>query len=229
MKNIFKFMAIALVSFSMIACGDKDNTEDNNGGNGGGSDTPTATYKITWGDAVQTLGYTDAYKYSASAQSYVYILDAAQGIENEQYQLPRFRFGFDLDTDPQYGCTLTAQWGYGESMVPGNYYFPTDVFENGAYADDYAYDQMVGDWQLNWYDDGADFHLTNAQFDATTRTLSGSITVQMYSYEDVYDYYVTNEIEEPTEADFLAALTASTKKNLKVELTNFVFAAASSK
>ncbi|MBR1549346.1 MAG: hypothetical protein IJ634_01765 [Bacteroidales bacterium] len=43
MKNIFKFMGIALMACSLtVACGDKDNENDNEGGEGGGNTTTTS-------------------------------------------------------------------------------------------------------------------------------------------------------------------------------------------
>ena len=180
MKNIFKFMGIALMASAMIMTSckkdeDKTNTPDN-------PQPGQASCTITWGGAAANTGVIDGYMFSS--QSTVYILNAAAGLENDNYTFPLDRFGFDLDTDPEFGCALTAKYAYGEQRINGNQLWPTDVIEEVYYESNYDRTLgIIGDWWLDTYTTEPDLSMTNAQFDATTRTLSASITVPMFSYE----------------------------------------------
>lgn len=223
MKNIFKFMGIALMASAMIMTSckkdeDKTNTPDN-------PQPGQASCTIIWGGAAANTGVIDGYMYSS--QNTVYILNAAAGLENDNYTFPLYRFGFDLDTDPQYGCALTAKYTYGQ-QYNGNDLWPTDVIEEEYYES--QYDQtlgIIGDWWLDRYTTQQDFSMTNAQFDATTRTLSASITVSMFSYSDVAGYIAG--IDQPTDEDYNTALAQAEKKNLGLTMNNYVFDAAAQK
>ena len=212
MKNIFKFMGIALMASAMIMTSckkdeDKTNTPDNP-------------------QPGQDTGVIDGYMYSS--QSTVYILNAAAGLENDNYTFPLYRFGLDLDTDPQYGCALTAKYAYGQQQINGNKFWPTDVIEEVYYES--PNDRtlgIIGDWWLDVYTTQQDLSMTNAQFDATTRTLSASITVSMFSYADV-DGYIAG-IDQPTDEDYNTALAQAEKKNLGLTMNNYVFDAAAQK
>ena len=86
---------------------------------------------------------------------------------------------------------------------------------------------IIGDWWLDVYTTQQDLSMTNAQFDATTRTLSASITVSMFSYADV-DGYIAG-IDQPTDEDYNTALAQAEKKNLGLTMNNYVFDAAAQK
>ena len=95
MKNIFKFMGIALMASAMIMTSckkdeDKTNTPDN-------PQPGQASCTITWDGAAANTGVIDGYMYSS--QSTVYILIASAGLENDNYTFPIYRFGLDLDID----------------------------------------------------------------------------------------------------------------------------------
>lgn len=225
MKNIFKFMGIALMASAMIMTSckkdeDKTNTPDN-------PQPGQASCTITWGGAAANTGVIDGYMYSST--STVYILIASAGLENDNYTFPIYRFGLDLDTDPQYGCALTAKYAYGQQQINGNKYWPTDVIEEVYYQSEYdkTLGGIIGDWWLDVYTTQQDLSMTNAQFDATTRTLSASITVSMLSYADV-DGYIAG-IDQPTDADYNTALAQAEKKNLGLTMNNYVFDAAAQK
>lgn len=222
MKNIFKFMGIALMASAlMVSCSkdEKTDTPDN-------PQPPANGCAITWGGTTASTGVTDAYMYSST--NTVYILLAAAGLENDSYTFPLYRFGFDFDTDPQYGCALTAQYVYGQ-QYSGNDLWPTDAIIENYYQS--QYDQtlgIIGDWWLDIYTGQVeDFHLTNAQFDATTRTVSGSITVPLFLYEDVAGAVAS--IENPTNDDYIAAISQAPQKNLGLVMSNLVFDAATQK
>ena len=180
---------------------------------------------VTWDGAAQTIGIVDAYMYSS--QNTVYILNAAKGLQNDNYEFPIFRWGLDLDTDPQYGCALTGKYNYG-SNYDGNSLWPTDVIEAAYYQSQNSQNMsIVGDWQLDKWTSNADLSMPNAQFDATTRTITCSITVPMFYYADMITY--VSDIENPDNDDYLAGIANAAKKDLGLSLTNYVFDAPSSK
>ena len=220
MKNIFKFMGVALLACSMIMVSCKKDDENNEGQ---GGSTGLSGMTVKWGGENQTIGFKDAYKYSANGT--VFILEAAKGLENEEYVFPMFRFGFDLDTDPEYGCALTAQWIYNQ-QYPGNMLWPTDVFVETYYTSQYSYNQVVGDWQLDNYTEERSWAIENAQYDATNLTLSCSLTLPMYKYSDLYEY-IQNIGEGYTEDDVIDGVNNAEKKNVVLNLSNFKFDAAS--
>ena len=232
MKNIFKFMGIALLAGGlMVACNHEETEEPDTTPTDTTPVTPPApqsSVDITWGGEAQTIGIVDAYKYSSG--STVFILNAAQGLENGNYVLPIFRFGFDLDTDPQYGCTMTAQWYYGTSYINGNNLWPTDVVEAAYYSSSYSQNMgIIGDWQLDVVS-ANDFTLANAQFDATALTLTASTNLQMFYYQDLIDYISSlDDPENYTNDDLIAGINAAEKKNLGISLVNYAFEEASSK
>lgn len=227
MKNIFKLLGIALLASSMLIACNKDNEGDNNGNNNTDT-TPVnpqpqpnpdqqGTVAINWGGEAATIGIVDAYKLQAN--STVFILNAAQGLENDNYQFPMFRLGLDLDTDPQYGCALTAQYQYGGN--PGNTFFPTDVVESTYFSTQNSYNMgIVGDWWLDMYTvEQPNFQLTNAEFDATTLRLTTSFSVQMFNYVTVN----ANITENTTEQEIMALIQQAEKKQMAVTLTNYKF------
>lgn len=235
MKNIFKFMGIALMacSLTMVACSkDDENTNDstndtNTPVNPNPNPNPNpepgqGSLTINWGGEAATIGYVDAYNYGST----VYIVNAAAGMSNDEYTFPMFRLGLDLDTDPTYGCAMTAKWGYGSESVNGNTYFPTDVIENTYYTS--QNDQtlnIVGDWWLDQYTVEQDYTLANAQFDPNALTLTASTTLQMFDYA----YVAGNMTSESTNEEVQALLAAATKKNMAFNISNYEFTAATSK
>lgn len=231
MKRFFKLMSIALLSCSLltvVSCGDKDDPEDTP--NTPGTDTPDPqpdpAIVVKWGGSPATIGYSEAYNYSPG--STVFIAYACKDFVNEEYGWPLFRLGLDLDADPAYGCTLTAQWGYGSTNTAGNSLWPTDVVEEGYYqSDDDLVLGIIGDWCLDEFTDvnGHDYSLTNAQYDPNALTLTASFAFQMFSYTDV----IESITQTSTNDEVIAAINASRKKNLEVAINNLSFEAATAK
>lgn len=176
MKNIFKLMGVALMACTLLVACNKDNDENDTT-----PQEPTGPVVIKWGGEYQTIGFTDAY-YGYPATT-IHVLDAAKGVDGENYVFPLFRFGFDLDTDPQYGCTLSAHWAYGEQRINGNNLAPTEVF------DSVAINGNRGDWQIV---EDADF-VAGYQFDGNSHTFTGEITVKMFSW---LDYQAVGNFEQ---------------------------------
>lgn len=213
MKNIFKFLGIAVLACGMmVSCG-KDNPEE-------GTDTtpvnpptpPTPTnLTIKWGGTLQTIGFDEGI-YGGT----VHRLTAAKALNGDEYEFPMFVVSMDLDTDPQYGCTLTAHWNYNtqQGSVAGNTLYPTQVYEQYAMQGQYGDYQLVSD---------ADFD-PNYQFDGTVHAFSGHIVISFYQYEDFQAYCEAQGIAQPTIADVQAS---GTMKDLDLTLNNYTFQAAS--
>ena len=212
MKNIFKLLGIALMASAlMVACGDDpveptDTTPDTP------VTPPTPTnLTIKWGGALQTIGFDEGVWSNTIHQ-----LTAAKALDGDDYVFPMFVVSMDLDTDPQYGCTLTAHWRYNTSQgeVAGNSLFPTQVYE------EYAINGQYGDYQLLT---DADFD-PNYQFDGNAHAFSGHIVISLYQYENFQAYCEENGISNPTMADVEAS---GTIKDLDLTLNNYTFVAAS--
>lgn len=219
MKKLFKFMSIALLSsFVLVACGE-DETDDQNNNE---TPLPTAELTINWGGQAQTIKHTDPFHFSNT----VYYVIAAKDYTEESYEFPLFRVGLDLDSDPEAGCALTAQYAYTDDNIAGDKLFPTDVVETQYY--DSQNDRilgMVGDWQLDIYTVGdVDLAIRNAQFDPNAATLTGSLSVQMFSYTDIIPA-IEAEYETPDEEALAIsnAITAARKKYFAVTFNNLKF------
>ena len=146
----------------------------------------------------------------------VHRLTAAKALNGDEYEFPMFVVSMDLDTDPQYGCTLTAHWNYNtqQGSVAGNTLYPTQVYEQYAMQGQYGDYQLVSD---------ADFD-PNYQFDGTVHAFSGHIVISFYQYEDFQAYCEAQGIAQPTIADVQAS---GTMKDLDLTLNNYTFQAAS--
>lgn len=234
MKKLFKLFSIALLGCSLVlvSCGKDENDDQNNNNNNNNENTdpgtdpgndpdPDAALAINWGGQNQVLNHIDPYHVNST----VYYVIAAKDM-GENYENPIFRFGLDLDTDPSFGCALTATYVYGENPVSGNTLFPTDVVEDEYYASDK--DQtlgIVGDWQLDMYTIAEpDFSISNAQFDPNAGTLTASLTVQMFSYSDIIPALQAQYgSEEEQEIAINNAIVAARKKNLAVTFRGLKF------
>ena len=164
--------------------------------------------------ACQGDAYVGLEKYNEAAAAYGKA--AAKALNGDEYEFPMFVVSMDLDTDPQYGCTLTAHWNYNtqQGSVAGNTLYPTQVYEQYAMQGQYGDYQLVSD---------ADFD-PNYQFDGTAHAFSGHIVISFYQYEDFQAYCEAQGIAQPTIADVQAS---GTMKDLDLTLNNYTFQAAS--
>ena len=234
MKNIFKFMGIALMAGSlMVACNPEEN-EPTDSTPSTPTDTtpvtppaPQSTLTINWDGAAAQVGIVDAYQLQADFT--VYILNAAAGLENDNYVFPIYRLGLDLDNDPSYGCAIAALYRYtfGGGQYEGGSLFPTDVVESAYYTSSVSQNMgILGDWWLDQYTVQPDLTLANAQFDATNLTLTTSFSLQMFSFSDYNDAGLG---QDASSEEVMAALQAADKANLEVSMTNYKFDAATGK
>lgn len=164
MKNIFKFMGVALLACSMIMVSckkDDENSTDNGGGNNGGSSNG---YTLKWKGSAPTLNYAEGKEYGGLA-----LFEAAAAINGEDITFPYFGL---------YTCLTTS----------GVYYI-TDIVkdENGNYLSD-QYESSV--WESNneeftFYNFNGDYQTMSFTFDATSNTMTGSLSVIMWDYDDL--------------------------------------------
>jgi hypothetical protein len=199
MKNIFKFMAIALVSSSMLfACGDKDNENDNNGENN--NTTPTNTVKVTFGninwEAASAQIYTgnlDEYglvEYilakDANAQTYP-MVDIMVTATNGEYTTEATS-EFETE-DPNYPDGYTY-YTFGDANIYSiDYYNTTAVQVNTASGT-----AIRGEWR------GKSATLKVTAFDANALTASFNLTAVLYDYNSWYHGQVINA-EDADEKD----------------------------
>lgn len=176
MKNIFKFMGLALVAGAlMVACNpDPVEPEDTTPVNPGPTpETPTLTIK--WDNAVQTLGFVDAYQSSEDAR--LFWLEAAKGLNGNDYVFPAFvapLFNGGGGFYPTY-CYQFTNRQTGDTIL-GNTLYPTEVYNEGGMDIE---GDIYGDYQLAQYD----FNAINLTFDANTLTLDGRYSCTMYDYQ----------------------------------------------
>lgn len=231
MKNIFKMMGIALLACSMIMVSckkDDDNNESGQGGQGGGG-TDQATLTITWDGEAQTIGYTDAYP-SGSVQN-AYWLDAAKGLNGNDYVWPEFVIGFYNGQDGFYEASgyvflVPSEETPGTyDTVPGSYYFGTEVYETGGLVvdeDSVTGEQTVmGEYQV--YPLGG-YKTTPVAFtfDATKLTATGSATLALFNYESYATAIVGYRTGVLTPEEAAASIVW---KDLTVAMTNYPFSA----
>ncbi|MBQ3788722.1 MAG: hypothetical protein II849_07965 [Bacteroidales bacterium] len=183
MKNIFKFMGIALMacSLTMVSCNkDKDddtNTPDNPNPQPGG-----ASIAVTWDGAAQDIQFISATIDNESLDGApVYMIEAAKGLSNDNYVFPAFITYFINGSGDNFGHAsefrITGQDG---TQRNGNAYFPTEAYINGGIEVD---GNTYGDWQLE------NRTINSESFDATALTINANMDFVMYDFEDYNDQY----------------------------------------
>jgi len=174
MKNIFKMMGIALMACSlMVACGNKDEDEP--------IDTtpvtppaPTSSVKVVWDGVEQTLGFTDAYQSSQSEK--LFWFEGAKSLVNNEYEYPAFVVPFYNGDGGFYPACLYSFITNEGDTVSGNYYFRSEVFNEGGLE---VSGQVVGDYQLYGFNGNA---LPELTWDASAKKLSGAFSLRFYDY-----------------------------------------------
>ena len=181
MKNIFKFMGIALMacSLTMVSCNKDDddtNTPDT-------PDTPVAgSYTLKVNNENHNWGYVNAKAYESQGQWGMSAFQAAVSMSNENVEFPYFFTVFYAGRNNQTGEDLMAL---------------CDFFENAQYATELYYQTalddgnggMMGDYQLD--------NITNydfGTFDATNHTITCSYSLVMYDYMG-WQYALTAALE----------------------------------
>lgn len=195
MKNIFKFMGIAVLACGlMVAC----NKPENNGPSDSTPDTPTppaptSSVKVVWDGAEQNLGWTDAY--SSTQYEWLYWFEAAQSMNGEEAQFPYFVV--PLVYDASAGLVNAAFFNFtttsGET-VAGNDAFPLEVYDSIAIYQEYQGEQYpMGDYQL--YPNTLQA-TSESTFDPTELKLTYGFTATMYNaYWAQESVLVTKDLE----------------------------------
>lgn len=181
MKNIFKFMGIALMacSLTMVSCNKDDddtNTPDT-------PDTPAAgSYTLKVNNENHNWGYVDAKAYESQGQWAMSAFQAAVSMSNENVEFPYFFTVFYAGQNNQTGENLMAL---------------CDFFENAQYATELYYQTalddgnggMMGDYQL---DDITNYDF--GTFDATNHTITCNYSLVFYNYME-WQYALTAALE----------------------------------
>ena len=181
MKNIFKFMGVALVACSLMVACVKEEEENND--TTPVNPTPTSSVTVIWDGVQQDLGFKDAYR--SSEYESLFWFEAAKGMDGQNLVFPAFYLPFWLgqsgDFYPAFLYTFSDRAG---NEFSGNELFPTEVYNEGGLEvtfDDETY--VIGDYQYYTHNYSA---LPEVVFDATTMNLSINVPVTMYDYAE-YD------------------------------------------
>ena len=228
MKNIFKFMGIALMACSlvMVSCKKDDSSDDNNGGgNTPGGDTTTGSIAVSWDGAAQTIQYTNASTDTEALQSGtpVYMIEAAKGLANDDYVFPAFITYFINGSQFGHATEYNITDQNGEHN--GNYFFPTEAYIDGGIEMELQSGETIvfGDYQLK------NCTVQSESFDATKMAITASLNCNMYDYQyysDEYDaIYAAYVAEEMTLEEAQAAIAALQQnlptKAMVMTITNF--------
>ena len=227
MKNIFKIAAIALMACPLFltAC-TPENTdpEDTTPVTPDPQPQVQASIDLTWDGDAQTLGFKDAYMSTSnpSTENNLYYLDVAKGLNGENYELPEFVFAFwkngnTLQLTADFNFNVTDPETNETVQRNGNDLFATEVFEQvsvGGY----------GDYQLYG-------HIANpvyGAFDATELTYNCTLNLKFYNLVDfatAYQALGLAEDQEPTQAQLQEVWSATTMKNLTLDVVAWPFSA----
>ncbi len=179
MKNIFKFMGIALMacSLTMVSC-NKDKDDDTNT-----PDTPAdGSYTLNVNNENHNWGYVDAKAYESQGQWAMSAFQAAVSMSNEEVVFPYFVCPFLAGRNNQTGESLMA---------------PSAFYQNANYAVELFYESMLqgsdgnpmGDYQI---DDIPNYNF--GSFDATNHTITCNYSFVFYNYME-WQYALTAALE----------------------------------
>lgn len=200
MKNIFKLLGIAMLACGMmVACGEEEVVPEDTTP----TDTtpvpppaPQNTIDIVWNGDNATIGF----RYMSVDNSRldgatVYCLEAAAGLDGDDYVFPAFIFQFigtgnEVAHASHYNITVNDTTTYN-----GNVIFPTEVYNEGGVEVEYSNGTtgIIGDYQF------MQLLSENFNFNATAVTVSGSISMYMFDYApyaENYARYQAGEIEQ---------------------------------
>lgn len=211
MKNIFKFMGIALMACSLIMVSCKKDDEKTN----------DPSLSISWDGANQTLGHTSAMTAAINDALDLYLLTAAKGLDAEGYiEFPEFDVYFvagvpDGATEKQ--IFLSAHAGVQS-------YYPITVYIDHAYRTQSG--GYTGDWQLY----ALNSEPTYSDFDATAHSFGCNASMKFYSQDDINAAWEAashgDDEWEPTDEEWDTFLANAAKKDMTLNMSNWVFTVA---
>lgn len=175
MKNIFKFMGLALIAGSLMftACKKDDDTDNNDTTN----QTPSkGSYTITWNGQAQTgltvseTQITDVTAnfngVPAGGKLNYFQHVAAAGTQDQEYVAPIYAAGiFQVS-----GCSGVN--------IPDGCYAPEDIVNSSNYSALEVIDAEENLWAVQEVKDGTGF----TAFDATTNAVTGKLDIELYDY-----------------------------------------------
>lgn len=255
MKNIFKFMGIALMATSLlVACNpDKEDEEEIDDTTSGVVNPPApqqGTLEITWNGQAQEIGdiIAKADNTFLQAQSgdapYTLLIDACKGVdENGDIIFPEFiaafaAMGGQVYCGPQLQLTLEDNQGHTQQGTL-NDVLATEVYETaGINLGQY----MIGDYQFY----GPNAAPMFSAFDATKLTLNGEVNYKFMSMGDYIsalqsfsfdttgmaaqlannDSTIYKAYQNAIDEAYQNAETNATKKDMVMKITNYIFTEA---
>lgn len=177
MKNIFKFMGVALLACSMImvSCKKDDENNDGQGGQGGSS-----SVSITFNGVAQSTPVTDATYADISEDnqltagsillfSHLAAAGTQMGDEGEEYVAPIFA---------NYFVKVTGASAQGIN-IPDGYYVSDQVMRN---LGNEVLDANEDSWSVENINDATSW----GNFDATAGTMTCTISLKMYNYNEFF-------------------------------------------
>ena len=217
MKNIFKFMGIALMACSLtfVSC-NKDDDDTNTPENPENPIVEDGGFSLVWDGQTQNPGYVNAI-----TNSQIFLFNAAQAMDNEGMTLPAFQLW--LLNGAGEGNTPTVE-NFGLSVYFQNYrsQYPNYVFESEIFQDQQG--NQMGDYQI--YDVNEE---VIGAIDITALSVNVKYDIVFFSYRDVMSAYQAALAENPnyqvTDDDYSNWVEQATKKNLVWNLVNYKFTA----
>ncbi len=211
MKNIFKFMGVALMACSLIMVSCKKDDEK--------SSEPSLT--ISWDGANQNLGYNRSITAPVNEAVDVYLLSAAKGLDEEGYiEFPEFDVYFVAGA-PE-GSTEKAIYLSAQAGLQSN--FTTTVYIDHPYQTQSG--GYTGDWQLY----ALNSEPTYSDFDATAHSFSCNASMKFYSQDDINAAWEAashgDEEWQPTDEEWDEMMNNAAKKDMTLNMTNWVFTVA---
>lgn len=236
MKNIFKFMGVALLACSLVMVSCKKDDE-----NGSDSTTPgtdpqpqpqPSTVVITWGgQTVNNLPVKEgkiadiSSQYTVGGQTLpsnslvVFQHVAATGISGEDYVAPIFYTG----------AIKVSGLANTQAQIPDGFYLPEQI---GIEANG-VLDENEESWSVYSLNSEATF----GTFDATRNTFSFSVNLKMFNYDEMYtalmNIFAENGITSQEDLDAVPdetyeqwieqAYAEASKKDYTANLQNVVF------
>lgn len=197
MKNIFKFMGLALIAGSLMftAC-KKDETDTNNDTTPQEEQPTQGTYSLVFdGTAITNQAYSNAMTAEQEGQT-MWLFECAKSRSGNSLALPYF-------SEMLIGASTT------DMQIYPTY---TELYLNKVIEDED--ENQYGDWQ---YDESTTFEFTKV--DLNKHMLSCAQTLKMWDYASY-----TDAVDSGTDED--AAYEAAERKNLVFNMTNYIFTVA---
>lgn len=224
MKNIFKFMGIALMacSLTMVSCSKDDEKSDNSNPNPNPNPNPTqSTLKIYWDGNEQNLGYTST-PYNSNYG--IAMIEAAKALNGNTPEPPYFKTYYAPVTTGQLYLTELIRISETSDSTLADLGFSSEVVEEGYVTvgqsdyPDYLYFYTLNTTQFGMWDadnqtvDNSDIHIVFRNTENYIQTLQNVMAEEN----------VTSP-SQISEAGWETIYNTVLTKELNIKLTNYKF------